>query len=301
MRPRATSRFDNVARRVPQSDRVLHGRTEEKAERAAGKIFGEWSSTKVLPAGGARVIRREARSVAKPPAALPAKAAPTSGVIRIAVLSDSGLFRSGLRRILEAYRSVVLVGEGSSPPVRDLVRACAPHILLVDAQMKGALAVCGEVRQNGARPRVILAGAEGDDGWALQALKSGARGILGKSATVETLLKAVRVVHEGEVWASKRVLTLTVEELAAGGLSPRQAEPSIKSRLSEREQEIVRLIASGLSNKEVANRLTITEATVKAHLTHIFQKLMLRGRGQLAALYHQRLMPLATKNDLRTG
>lgn len=185
--------------------------------------------------------------------------------------------------------------------MRDLVRACAPHILLVDAQIEDALAVCGELRQNGARPRVILAGAEGDDGWALQALKSGARGILGKSATVETLLKAVRVVHEGEVWASKRVLTLTVEELAARGLSPRQAEPSIKSRLSEREQEIVRLIASGLRNKEVATRLAITEATVKAHLTHIFQKLMLRGRGQLAALYHQNLMPPATKNGARLG
>jgi len=248
------------------------------------------------------VRRRKARSVARPPAPPPAKATPpsaaTSALIRIAVLSDSGLFRSGLRRILEAYRSVVLVGEGSAPPVRDLVRACAPHILLVDAQIKGALAVCGEVRQNGARPRVILAGAEGDDGWALQALKSGARGILGKSATVETLLKAVRVVHEGEVWASKRVLTLTVEELAARRLSP-QVEPSIKSRLSQREQEIVRLIASGLSNKEVANRLAITEATVKAHLTHIFQKLMLRGRGQLAALYHQSLMPLAAKNVAR--
>ena len=247
------------------------------------------------------MIRREARSVAKPPAPLPAKAAPTSGVIRIAVLSDSGLFRSGLRRILEAYRSVALVGEGSSPPVRDLVRACAPHILIVDAQIEGALAVCGEVRQNGARPRVILAGAEGDDGWALQALKSGARGILCKSATVETLLKAIRVVHAGEVWASKRVLTLTVEELVARGLSPRQIEPSIKSRLSQREQEIVRLIASGLSNKEAANRLAITEATVKAHLTHIFQKLMLRGRGQLAALYHQNLMPLAAKNGARLG
>ena len=185
--------------------------------------------------------------------------------------------------------------------MRDLVRACAPHILLVDAQIEDALAVCGELRQNGARPRVILAGAEGDDGWALQALKSGARGILGKSATVETLLKAVRVVHEGEVWASKRVLTLTVEELAARGLSPRQAEPSIKNRLSEREQEIARLIASGLRNKEVADRLAITEATVKAHLTHVFQKLMLRSRGQLAALYHQNLMPLATKNGARLG
>ena len=247
------------------------------------------------------MIRQQARSVVKSPAPPRAKAAPMSAVIRIAVLSDSGLFRSGLRRILEAYRSVALVGEGHSPPVRDLVRACAPHILLVDAQIEDALAVCGELRQNGARPRVILAGAEGDDGWALQALKSGARGILCKSATVETLLKAVRVVHAGEVWASKRVLTLTVEELVARGLRSRQIEPSIKSRLSQREQEIVRLIASGLSNKEVADRLAITEATVKAHLTHIFQKLMLRGRGQLAALYHQNLMPLAAKNGARLG
>ena len=245
------------------------------------------------------MIRREARSVSKsqaPPTR--AEAARTPAVIRIAIVSDSGLFRSGLRRILEAYRSVALVGEGISPPVRELVRACAPHILLVDAQTQGALAVCGELRKNGARPRVILAGAEGDDGWALQALKSGARGILGKSATVETLLKAVRVVHQGEVWASKRVLTLTVEELAARGLSP-QVETSIKSRLSQREQEIVRLIASGLSNREVANRLTITEATVKAHLTHIFRKLLLRGRGQLSALYHQSLVPMTAKNETR--
>ena len=244
------------------------------------------------------MIRREARSVSKPPAPIRAEAARTPAVIRIAILSDSGLFRSGLRRILEAYRSVALVGEGISPPVRELVRACAPHVLLVDAQTQGALAVCSELRKTGARPRVILAGAEADDGWALQALKSGARGILGKSATVETLLKAVSRVHQGEVWASKRVLALTVEELAARSLGP-QVEASIKSHLSQREQEIVRLIASGLSNKEVANLLTITEATVKAHLTHIFRKLLLRGRGQLAALYHQSLMPLAARNEAR--
>ncbi len=216
------------------------------------------------------------------------------------MVSDSGLFRSGLRRILEGHPSIALVGEGSSPPVRELVRACVPHILLVDAQTRGALAVCSELRQTGARARVILAGAEGDDVWALQALKAGARGILGKSATVETLLKAVRVVHEGEVWASKRVLALIVEELATRGLH-RQVEPAIKSPLSEREQEIVRLIASGLRNREVADRLTITEATVKAHLTHIFQKLLLRRRGQLTALYHQGLMAVATKTEARLG
>jgi len=259
----------------------------------------ESSSTKVL-GKGARLIRREARSVANRSGPLPAKAtataAPTSSTIRVALLSDSGLFRSGLRRILEGYRSVALVGEASAPPVRDLVRTCAPHILLVDAQIAGVLAVCGELRQLGLRPRVILAGADGNDVWALQALKAGARGILAKSATVENLLKAVRVVHDGEVWASKRVLTLTVEELAARCINAGPAEPSIMSRLSRREQDIVQLIASGLSNQEVGNRLAITEATVKAHLTHIFQRLMLRGRGQLAALYHRSLLPLTENN-----
>ena len=244
--------------------------------------------------------RRAPRSVARTPAPPGAKATPTSAVIRIAILSDSGLFRSGLRRILEGYSAVALVGEGSAPPVRALVRSCAPHILLVDAQTPSALAICGELRRNGTRPRVILASAEVDDAWVLQALKSGARGVLGKSATVETLLKAIRVVHEGEIWASKRVLALIVEDLAARGPGS-QVEPSISSRLSQREQEIVRLAASGLSNREVASRLTIAEATVKAHLTHIFQKLLLRGRGQLAALYHQGLMTLTSKDQARLG
>jgi DNA-binding NarL/FixJ family response regulator len=239
----------------------------------------------------------------KSSASLPARtltpARPISAAIRIALLSDSRLFRSGLRQILEGSHSVALVGELSAPPVRDFVRECAPHILLVDAKIEDVLAVCHELRQLAARPRVILAGADEDDVWALRALKAGAHGILAKSATVENLLKAVRVIHQGEVWASKRVLTLTVEELAsrssiASIASP--AGPAIKTRLSRREQDISQLIACGLTNQEVAHRLAITEATVKAHLTHIFQKLMLRGRVQLAALYHQSPQPLAANN-----
>ena len=251
------------------------------------------------------MIRREARSVGQPAMSLPAKAptppSPTFAAIRLALLSDSGLFRSGLRRLLEGYRSVTLVGEASAPPVRDFVRACAPHILLLDANIEGVLSICYELRQMGVRPRVILAGADADDVWALQALKAGARGILAKSATVENLLKAVRVVHEGEVWASKRVLTLSVDELAARCMHAGPAEPSITSRLSRREQDIAQLIASGLSNQEAARRLAITEATVKAHLTHIFQKLMLRGRGQLAALYHRSVLPPAATNGSPAG
>ena len=209
-----------------------------------------------------------------------------STTIRVALLSESALFRSGLRRLLGTDRSVLVVGEVAAPPVRELLRSRFPQILLVDAQIEGALDFCRELRLNGVRPWVILAGADRDERWDVEALKTGVRGILPKSATVENLLKAIRVVHQGELWASKRVIALTVEELAARSVNPPVGKLAFGERLSPREREIVQLIVRGLSNLEAANRLGITEATVKAHLTHIFQKLALRGRAQLAARYN---------------
>ena len=209
-----------------------------------------------------------------------------STTIRVALLSESALFRSGLRRLLGTDRSFLVVGEVTVPPVRELLRSRFPQILLVDAQIEGALDFCRELRLNGVRPWVILAGADRDERWDVEALKTGVRGILPKSATVENLLKAIRVVHQGELWASKRVIALTVGELAARSVNPPVGKLAFGERLSPREREIVQLIVRGLSNLEAANRLGITEATVKAHLTHIFQKLALRGRAQLAARYN---------------
>ncbi len=209
-----------------------------------------------------------------------------STTIRVALLSDSVLFRSGLRRLLNSDPSFLVVGEITAPPMREILRSSVPQILLVDAQIAGSLEICRELRLNGVRPWVILAGADGHERWAVEALKAGVRGILPKTATVEHLLKAIRVVHQGEVWASNRVIALTVTELAARSVSPEVGTLAFRERLSLREQEIVHLIVGGLSNLEAANRLEITEATVKAHLTHIFRKLALRSRAQLAARCH---------------
>jgi DNA-binding NarL/FixJ family response regulator len=157
----------------------------------------------------------------------------------------------------------------------------------MDAQMEHSLAVCYRLRQPGTRPWVILAGVDGnDERWAVQALKAGARGILSKTASVEVLLKAVHVVHQGQLWASKRVIALTVEELTTSAVASPVIETAVQDQLSARERQVVRLIVSGLTNLETSRRLGITEATVKAHLTHIFQKLALRDRGQLTARYH---------------
>jgi DNA-binding NarL/FixJ family response regulator len=234
------------------------------------------------------IIRRNGQPSADLASTALVKASPSPAIVpvpvRVAVLSDSALFRSGLHRLLGSDATLLVVAELTAPPLRDLLRSSFPHVLLVDAQTDGALDICRELRLNGVRPWVILTGADRDEGWAVEALKTGARGILSKSAPVESLVKAIRVVHQGEVWASKRVIALTVEELAARSVAPQVNK--LRERLSPREQEIVQLIVGGLSNLEAANRLGITEATVKAHLTRIFQRLAIRGRAQLTARYH---------------
>ncbi|HUP37497.1 MAG TPA: response regulator transcription factor [Candidatus Limnocylindria bacterium] len=236
------------------------------------------------------MIRRNGQQSADQGAASFARATPAPPIaptpVRVALLSDSALFRSGLHRLLGTDPSFVVVAELTAPPVRERLRRSVPQVLLVDAQVEGALEVCRELRLTRVRPWVILAGVDRDERWAVEALRTGARGILPKSATVEHLLKAIRVVHQGEVWASKRVIALTVEELAARSVNPGVGQLALRERLSAREQEIVHLIVGGLSNLEAANRLGITEATVKAHLTRVFQKLALRDRAQLAARYH---------------
>lgn len=210
-----------------------------------------------------------------------------ASTIRVAVLGDSRLFAEGLRRILTSDPTVAVVGEVTPADAGRFVRSTTAEILLGDGRLDASLALCRELRRDGARPWVILLSAEGDEEWVVRALESGARGVLAKSATVETLLKAIHAVHDGQIWASKSAIARIVAALAARSVATRTAEDLLARRLSRREQEIVRHTAHGLSNQEVADRLGISESTVKAHLTRIFQKLGVRDRGQLLALYHQ--------------
>lgn len=207
--------------------------------------------------------------------------------IRLAIFSDNRLFSDGLQRILAGTPSLVVVGDGDDGAVRPLIRDASPHILLGDARMQAALGLCAELRQDPRCPRIILLGAEADEEWAVRALVAGARGILTKSAGAEQLIKAIRVVHEGQIWANKKVVARLVEQVALLSGATRGERALRAERLSRREQEIGRLAADGLSNREIAGQLTISQATVKAHLTRIFRKLGVRDRTQLAARYHR--------------
>jgi DNA-binding NarL/FixJ family response regulator len=214
--------------------------------------------------------------------------AESARLIRVAILSDSRLFCEGLRRILGADASLVVVGEARLSVVRGVIAATSPDILLADVQDDG-VPLYREVRRDAARPWVILLSADADDDRAVRALGAGARGIVLKTASAEDLIKAIRVVHEGQIWASNTVMARVVEAFATRADETHATETLMAQRLSRREQEIVRHTASGLSNQEVADKLGISEATVKAHLTHVFVKLGVRDRAQLSALYHRRL------------
>jgi DNA-binding NarL/FixJ family response regulator len=211
-------------------------------------------------------------------------------LIRVAIVSDSRLLCEGLRRILASDSSLVIVGEAEFAAAREVVGTTSPHILLMDVRSDRGLALYREMR----RPWMILVRAAADEDGAVRALEAGARGILSETASAEDLIKAIRVVHEGQIWASKTVMARIVEAFASRAGAIHTTERLLAQRLSRREHEIMRHTARGLNNQEVAAQLGISEATVKAHLTHIFGKLGVRDRAQLTALYHRSLSPGST-------
>jgi DNA-binding NarL/FixJ family response regulator len=200
--------------------------------------------------------------------------------IRLGILTDNRVLGEGLRRILGADPDVGLVGVLQEPTGFLAVgSADGPEVLLVDAQAPEYLQWCSQLAHSATRPSIVLISVAPDSAGAVEGLRAGARGIVCKGATAEQLMTAIHVVHEGVVWAPQAVL-----ERALDSASGRQGA-ALDSRLTRRELEIARDAATGLTNKEIAGRLSISEATVKAHLSSIFRKLKVRDRMQLVFLY----------------
>ena len=200
--------------------------------------------------------------------------------VRVMVIGDDPLFAEGLQRILAAEPSfsVMHTDRGSSPSAP---RVTPPLVVLLDHRTNGSLRVCQNLQRQGAR--VLILEVPAGEIAALDAIHAGARGLLGTSPSPAEVVKAVRLVHQGGVWAPREVLVSAI----TGRLAVADANPTgTWEHLSGREQEVLALAATGLANKEVADRLTISEATVKTHLTHIFQKVGVRSRTELAAAYY---------------
>jgi DNA-binding NarL/FixJ family response regulator len=205
--------------------------------------------------------------------------------IKILLVDDQPLFREGLRTVLSLHSDFEVVGEAAngSEAIR-LSRSLLPSVVLMDLQMPILDGVSATRRLHEEQPssRVIVLTTFDDDEMVFDGLRAGAVGYLLKDVPSEKLAEAIRAAARGESFLQPSVAAKVVAEFAR--LSGRTAAvmESLIEPLSERELEILRLIARGTSNREIASGLCIAEGTVKNHVTNILAKLGVRDRTQAA-------------------
>ncbi len=202
-------------------------------------------------------------------------------MIGVLLVDDQHLVRSGFRMILEGEPDITVVGEGATgvEGVR-LAKSERPDVVLMDIQMPdmdGLEATARIVALDDA-PRVIILTTFEHDDYVFSALRNGASGFLLKNAPPDQLIDAVRVVSEGESLLAPSVTRRIIEEFARRPVA--QAPPVLADPLTDRELEVLRLVARGRSNAEIAEELYVGEATVKTHVSNVLLKLGVRDRVQ---------------------
>jgi len=205
--------------------------------------------------------------------------------IKILLVDDQPLFREGLRTLLSLHRDFEIVGEaGNGEDAVRLARVQRPAVVLMDLQMPMLDGVSATRLLKAEQPecRVIVLTTFDDDDNVFEGLRAGAVGYLLKDASSEKLSEAIRLAARGESFLQPSVAAKVVAEFAR--LTARTTAPgsSLVEPLSEREHEILILIANGASNREIANGLFLAEGTVKNHITNILGKLGVRDRTQAA-------------------
>lgn len=204
--------------------------------------------------------------------------------IRIVIADDHPIVRDGLRRLLETEKDFAVVGQAADgrEAIR-LVQQLRPDILLLDLAMPRlpGLEVLRELSSTSLQVRTILLTAAVEKEQIVEALQIGARGVVSKEAATELLFKAIRTVVGGQYWVGREEVSDLVAALR--GLLPTGADERQKSfGLTRRELEIVAAIVEGCTNRDIALKFTLSEDTVKHHLTHIFDKLGVSNRLELA-------------------
>ena len=210
---------------------------------------------------------------------------------RIVIVDDHTLFRDGLRTILETEEDFEVVADAeSAEDIVELVWQTRPDVLLLDIRMPqgSGLDAVPAVLKISPNTQVLVLTASDDKEDHVRAFRLGAKGVILKDSARQTLMQAIRTVCRGEVWMDPRMSGALAEELSHIGSEGDPISTRQENGLTERELEIVRLVASGYKNKEVGATLAISERTVKTHLTNIFQKLGVRDRVGLVmyALRH---------------
>jgi DNA-binding NarL/FixJ family response regulator len=207
--------------------------------------------------------------------------------IRVLVADDQSMVRAGFRMLLGGQPGIEVVAEASTG--REAVEKVArfkPTLVLMDIRMPelDGLEATRRILAGDDPPRVLILTTFALDEYIYAALNAGASGFVLKDEPPEQLISAVRTVAAGDALLSPQVTKRVIKQFTR---LPRPTTPAGYDELTAREQEIFRLLADGLSNAEIAQRLVIADSTVKSHITHILQKLGLRDRVQLIVLAYQ--------------
>ena len=209
--------------------------------------------------------------------------------IRVLIVDDQALVRAGFRMILEAQPDIEVVGEAENGLAAiEAARGLRPDVVLMDIRMPGLDGIESTRRLTamGLDAHVVILTTYDLDEYVFDALAAGATGFLLKHVPPEELVHGVRIAAGGESLLAPSVTRRLIEEFARQR-SPVQASSKAMDSLTDREREVLKLLARGLSNLEIASELHVGEATVKTHVAHVLDKLELRDRVQAVILAYE--------------
>jgi DNA-binding NarL/FixJ family response regulator len=208
-------------------------------------------------------------------------------VISVLIADDQDLVREGLRMLLEAEPDLRVAGEvGDGSEALAEARRVDPDVVLMDVRMPvvDGIEATAQLVRGGCRARILMLTTFDLDEYVYRAMKAGASGFLLKDASGGQLAEAVRTVHKGDALLAPAVTKRLIEDFCRG---PAPGANGSDLGLSERELEVCRLVARGLSNREIAAQLFVSEATVKTHVGHVLSRLGLRDRVQVTVFAYE--------------
>ncbi len=223
-------------------------------------------------------------------------------MIRVMLVDDQAMVRVGFRMIIETEADLTVVGEAADGrEAVDMVDRCRPDVVLMDVRMPrmDGLEATAIVTARPDAPRVLMLTTFDAEDYVYTALRSGASGFLLKDAPAEQLIEAIRVIHRGDALLAPSVTRMLIAEVARRPTVDRSAAAPGIDELTDRELEVMRLLARGLSNAEIAEALFPGEATVKTHVGRVLAKLDVRDRVQAVVVAYE--SGLVTPGDHPSG
>ncbi len=213
-------------------------------------------------------------------------------MIRVLIVDDQAMVRAGFRMIVEAESDVTVVGEaGDGIEAIEVAKRCSPHVILMDVRMPrmDGIEAAGQILVNRTEtsPRILMLTTFDLDDYVYAALRAGVSGFMLKDAPAEQLVEAIRVVAAGDALLAPSVTRRLIEDISRRPSRDASATVPGLDQLTDRELEVLRHVARGLSNAEIAEQLYLGEATIKTHVGRMLMKLNIRDRVQAVVLAYE--------------